>query len=90
LIERHSIRSPSTGPARLPDQSAAKADQFGKGHIPTAAKRTTKGDVIEIGTSDVVVQENNEGPMIFGDLDNTSKKEDTDVNKTVDPKYPMP
>jgi hypothetical protein len=34
----------------------------------------TKGDVIKIGTIDVVIQENNEGPMIFGESANTSKK----------------
>jgi hypothetical protein len=49
-----------------------------------------KEDVIKIGTTDVVVQQNNEGPMIFGELANTNKKEDTAVNRTADPKYSMP
>ena len=40
-----------------------------------------KEDVIEIGTTDVIVQQNNEGPMIFGKSANTNKKEDTTVNK---------
>jgi hypothetical protein len=60
------------------------------GHIATTSNRTTKGDVIKIGTTDVIVQENNEGPMIFGESANTSKKEDTTVNKIADPKYSMP
>jgi hypothetical protein len=49
----------------LPDYSAAKADQSGRGHISKAAKRTTKRDIIKIGTTDVVIQGNDEGPMIF-------------------------
>jgi hypothetical protein len=49
-----------------------------------------KGDIIKIGTTDVVVQQNNEGPMIFGESANTNKKEGTTVNKTADPKYSMP
>jgi hypothetical protein len=44
------------------------------GHIPTATERTTKKDIIKIGTTDVVIQENNEGPMIFGESANTNKK----------------
>jgi hypothetical protein len=44
------------------------------GHIPTATERMTKKDIIKIGTTDVVVQENNEGPMIFGESANTRKK----------------
>jgi hypothetical protein len=89
-IEHHSIQSSGTGPARLSDHSAAKADQSDRGHISTTSNRTTKGDVIKIGTSDVVIQENNEGPMIFGESADTSKKEDTTINKTVNPKYSMP
>jgi hypothetical protein len=69
---------------------AAKADNPAGGHIATTSNRTTKGDVIKIGTTDVIVQENNEGPMIFGESANTSKKEDTTVNKIADPKYSMP
>jgi hypothetical protein len=37
------------------------------GHIPTATERTTKKDIIKIDTTGVVIQENNEGPMIFGE-----------------------
>jgi hypothetical protein len=46
--------------------------------------------VIKIGTADVVVQEDNKGPIIFGESDNTTKKEDTATIKTADPKYSMP
>jgi hypothetical protein len=49
-------------------------------HIATASNRTIKVDIIKIGTTDV------ERPMI-GESANTSKKEDTSVNKTTDPKY---
>jgi hypothetical protein len=31
-------------------------------------------DIIKIGTTGVVVQQNNEGPMIFGESANTNKK----------------
>jgi hypothetical protein len=34
----------------------------------------TKGDIIKIGTTDVLIQENNEGPMIFGKSANTGKE----------------
>jgi hypothetical protein len=74
----------------LPDYSTAKADQSGRGHIPTATERTTKKDIIKIGTTDVVIHENNEGPMIFGESANTNKKEDTTAIKKLDPKYSMP
>jgi hypothetical protein len=74
----------------LSDHSAAKADQSGRGHISTTSKRTIEGDVIKIGTKDVVVKRNNEGPMIFGESANTSKKEETTASKTADPKYSMP
>jgi hypothetical protein len=60
------------------------------GHIPAATKRTTKKDIIKIGTADVIIQENNEGLMIFGESTNTTKKEDTIAIKTIDPKYSMP
>jgi hypothetical protein len=49
-----------------------------------------KGDVIKIGTTDVVVRQNNEGQMIFGESAKTNKKEDTAINKIADPKYSMP
>jgi hypothetical protein len=43
-----------------------------------------------MGTADVVIQEDNKGPMIFGESANTTKKEDTATIKTTDPKYSMP
>jgi hypothetical protein len=78
-----------TSPTRLSNYSVAKADQSGRGHIPTATVRTTKKD-IKIGTLDVIIQENNEGPMIFGESANTNKKEGTTAIKIADPKYSMP
>jgi hypothetical protein len=60
------------------------------GHMPAAAERTTKKDIIKIGTADVVIQKEREGPMIFGESANTTKKEDTATIKTADPKYSMP
>jgi hypothetical protein len=89
-IERRSIRSPGTGPTRLPDYSASKADQSGRGHMPAATERTTKKDIIKIGTTDVVIQKESEVPRVFGESANTTKKEDTATIKTVDPKYSMP
>jgi hypothetical protein len=59
------------------------------GHILAATERTTKKDIIKIGTADVIIQES-EGSMIFGESANTNKTEDTTVNKTADPKYSMP
>jgi hypothetical protein len=58
--------------------------------MPAATGRTTKKDIIKIGTADVVIQEDNKGPMIFGESANTTKKEHTATIKTVDPKYSMP
>jgi hypothetical protein len=60
------------------------------GYMPAATERTTKKDIIKIGTADVVIQEDNKGPMIFGESVNTTKKEDTTTIKTTDPKYSMP
>jgi hypothetical protein len=60
------------------------------GHMHAAAERTTKKDIIKIGTADVVIQKESEGPMIFGESANTTKKEDTATIKTADPKYSMP
>jgi hypothetical protein len=59
-------------------------------HMPAATERTTKKDIIKVGTADVVIQEDNKGPMIFGESANTTKEEDTATIKTVDPKYSMP
>jgi hypothetical protein len=58
--------------------------------MPAATERTTKKDIIKIGTTDVVLQKESEGPMIFGESSNTTKKEDTTTIKTADPKYSMP
>jgi hypothetical protein len=58
----------------LPEYSASKTDQSGRGHIPATIERTTKKDIIKIGTADVIIQEDNEGPMIFGESANTTKK----------------
>jgi hypothetical protein len=55
-----------------------------------ATERTTKKDIIKIGTAGVVIQEDNEGPMIFGESANTNKTEDTTAIKIADPKYSMP
>jgi hypothetical protein len=72
------------------DYSVVKADQSGRGHISIATKRTTKGDIIKIGTTDVVIQGNNEGPMISGKSANTDEEEDTVASKLANPKYYMP
>jgi hypothetical protein len=54
-------------------------------------KRKTKEDIIKIGTADVIIQGNNQGPMIFGKSANTGKEEDIGTtSKMVDPKYSMP
>ena len=50
------------------------------------SQRTTKKEIIKIGTADVVIQEDNKKPMIFGESANTTKKEDTATIKTADPK----
>jgi hypothetical protein len=42
--------------------------------MPAATERTTKKDIIKIGTAYVVIQEDNKGPMIFGESANTTKK----------------
>jgi hypothetical protein len=60
------------------------------GHMPAATERTTKKDIIKIGTTDVVIQKESEGPMIFGESANTNKTEDTTTFKIADPKYSMP
>jgi hypothetical protein len=58
--------------------------------MPAATERTTKKDIIKIGTIDVIMQEDNKGLMSFGESANTTKKEDTATIKTADPKYSMP
>jgi hypothetical protein len=47
---------------------------------------TTKGDIIKIGTTDVVVQGNSEGPMIFGKSANTCKKRRHGCQQSSQPK----
>jgi hypothetical protein len=89
-IEHCSIRSPDTSPARLLNHSAAEANQFGRRAYTCSNRKNDKKNIIKIGTVDVVIQENNEGPMIFGESANTTKKEDTTAIKTADPKYSMP
>jgi hypothetical protein len=42
--------------------------------MPAATERTTKKDIIKIGTTDIVIQKESEGPMIFGESANTTKK----------------
>jgi hypothetical protein len=61
-----------------------------EGHMLAATERTTKKDIIKIGTMDVVILKESEGPMIFGESANTNKTEDTAAFKIVDPKYSMP
>jgi hypothetical protein len=59
--------------------------------MSTGTKRTTKGDIIKIGTADVVIQGNNEGPMVFGKLAKTEVVRDTGAtSKASDLKYSMP
>jgi hypothetical protein len=52
-------------------------------------KEQQKKDIIKIGTADVVIQEDNKGPIIFGESANTTKKDMATI-KTADPKYSMP
>jgi hypothetical protein len=58
--------------------------------MPATTERTTKKDIIKIGTTDVVIQKESEGPMIFGESANTNKTKDTVAIKIADPKYSMP
>jgi hypothetical protein len=53
-------------------------------------KERQKKYIIKIGIADVVIQKESEGPMVFGESANTTKKEDTATIKTADPKYSMP
>jgi hypothetical protein len=73
----------------LPNYSAFKADQSGRGAYACSNSKNNKKDIIKIGTADVVIQEDNKGPMIFGESANTTKKDTTTI-KTADPKYSMP
>jgi hypothetical protein len=60
------------------------------GQTTTASNRTTKGDFIKIGTTDVIIQEDDKGSIIFDESASTNKKENTTVNKSINPKYSMP
>ena len=89
------LRAPQSGPRAQAQQDCRttrpqRLTNPAGGHTATTSNSTKKGDVIKIGTTDVVVQQNNEGPMIFGESANTNKKESTTVNKIADPKYSMP
>jgi hypothetical protein len=89
------LRAPQSGP-RAQTQQDSRTTRLQRltnptgGHTATTSNSTIKGDVIKIGTTNVVVQQNNEGPMIVGESANTNKKEGMTVNKTADPKYSMP
>jgi hypothetical protein len=51
----------------------------------------TGGDIIKIGTIDVIIQGNNKGPMIFDKSSKTNEEKDTGAtNKTVNPNTPFP
>ena len=89
------LRAPQSGPRAQAQQDCRttwpqRLTNPAGGHTATTSNNAKKGDVIKIGTTDVVVQQSNEGPMIFGESANTNKKEGTAVNKTADPKYSMP
>jgi hypothetical protein len=65
----------------LRDYSVVKADQSGKGAYIYSYQENDKRDIFKVGTTDIVVQGNNEGPMIFGKSTNTSKEEDTAAHR---------
>jgi hypothetical protein len=73
-IEHRSIRSPDTAQQDCRNTRPQRPTNPTGGHIPAATERTTKTNTIKIGTADVSIQENNEGPMIFGESANTTKK----------------
>jgi hypothetical protein len=89
------LRASQSGPRAQAQQDCRttqpqRLTNLAEGHTATTSNSTKKGDAIKIGTTDVVVQQNNKGPMIFGESDNTNKKEGMTINKTADPKYFMP
>jgi hypothetical protein len=89
------LRAPQSGPQAQAQQDCRttrpqRLTNPAVGYIATTSNSTIKGDVIEIGTTDVIVQQNNEGPMISGKSASTNKKDDTAVNKTANSKYSMP
>jgi hypothetical protein len=74
----------------LSGHSAAKADQSGRGAYTCSRQEDDKRDIIKISTTDVVIQGNNEGPMIFGKSVDIGEEEDMSASKIADPKYFMP
>jgi hypothetical protein len=73
------LRAPQSGPRAQAQQDCRttrpqRLTNPAGGHTATTSNSTKKGDVIKIGTTDVVVQQNNKGPMIFGESANTNKK----------------
>jgi hypothetical protein len=74
----------------LSDYSASNVDQSGRGAYTYNNQKNDKKDIIKIGTADVSIQKDNEGPMIFGESTNNNKIEDTTAIKIVDQKYSMP
>jgi hypothetical protein len=90
------LRAPQSGPRAQAQQDCRttrpqRLTNPSGGHTAAASNSTIKGDVIRIERQIFfVVQQNNEGPMIFGESANTNEKEGTTVKKTADPKYSMP
>jgi hypothetical protein len=58
--------------------------------MPATTERTRKKDIIKIGTTNVVIQKESEGPMVFGESANTNKTKDMAAIKIADPKCSMP
>jgi hypothetical protein len=78
----------------MPNDSTTKAEQSSRGHgekLSTSAKRKINGDIIKIGITDIVIQGNNEGLIIFGKSTKLDKGKDMiPTSKTIEPKYSMP
>jgi hypothetical protein len=73
------LRAPQSGPRAQAQQDCQtmrpqRLTNLAGGHTATASNSTIKGDVIKIGTTYDVVQQNNEGSMVFGGSANTNKK----------------
>jgi hypothetical protein len=73
------LRAPQFGPRAQTQQDCQttrpqRLTNPAGGHTSTTSNSTIKGDIIKIGTTDVIVQQNNEGSMIFGESTNTNKK----------------
>jgi hypothetical protein len=89
-IGHHSIESSGTGPARLSYHSVAKADQSGSGAYIYNDRENDKKGHYQNRYGRCAIREDNEVPMIFGELASTSKREDMTAIKIADPKYSMP